>query len=291
MKSSALLLAAWMVLGAACASRRPAVTPVTGVNAGSIPELTNRDFIFAVFRYLYRWHSDTATWLPTTEAEQIEIRVRLIHVETDANDRSRFAELWLPGAGLMVDLKQADHEVPERKLVLKDDGFKVRSVHRIDAHPAPPANWTVLRLPSKEVIAHLFQTRQERLFPDGAFVNRLRDTLADYLRRHHEQELMAGAQTYYAAPMSPVSNELWLYWENQRTALRFAADGDLANPRIWEQAAMHLRLVNLDGNVTQSPEEALWAGRPVSREWAGRLLYNCVVLGRKFTLSASPDTR
>jgi len=284
MKSSSLLLAVWMVLGAGCASNRSGIAPAAQEGPGTVSELANRDFLFAVLRYLYRWHSDAATWTSAAGAGEIEIRVRPIQVETDEADRSRFAELWLPAAGLMLDLKQADHEVPERKIVLKDGGFKIRAVHRIDTQSVSPDGWTVLRLPSKEVIAHLSETSRERLFPDAAFENRLRDALADYLRQHHERELMAGAQTFYASPISPVSNELWIYWENQRTAVRFAADGDLANPRTWDQVAMHLRLIRLDEAVALSPDELPGAGRAVTRDWAGRLLYNCVVLGRVFTL-------
>jgi len=55
--------------------------------------------------------------------------------------------------------------------------------------------------------------------------------------------------------------------------------------------ALHLRLVSLDENVTAAPDQTAGGGRLVSRDWAGRLLYNCVVLGRRFTIPAAPGVR
>jgi len=185
---------------------------------------------------------------------------------------------------MLLDLKEADHSVPERKLVLKDDSFKVRVVHRIDASHVPHSGWTKLRFAGQSVETYLFQNRNRQIFPDRAFDSRIRVALAGYLREHHKQELTRGIQTFYAAPISRVCNELWIYWENRRTALHVAADGDLADPRIWEQLPLHLREVVLERGPTVMPEAIPGRERSVSREWAGRLLYNSIVLGRIFTL-------
>lgn len=106
----------------------------------------------------------------------------------------------------------------------------------------------------------------------------------DYLHEQRVHELTEGVQTFYAAPISPVCNELWIFWENQHVALRFSADGDLDDPQLWDQEAFNLREVNLEQNVAVSRDEVPNGGRFISRDRAGRLLYNCVVLGRKFTL-------
>jgi hypothetical protein len=288
MKLRCLPLAALLVFCAGCASDPPANSSTLRATSATAPELTQPEFLYAVLRYLDRWHLDAATFTRLNNDGQVEIWVRSIEVPTDEGDRSRFAELWLPGARTLVELKQADHDVPERKLAIKDDSFKVRAVHRLNAGPVSPNGWKVRRLRSEEVFAHLFQTQHERLFPDATLENRLRQALAAYLRQHHEKELLTGQQTFYAAPVSPVCGELWIYWEDQRMALRFAAEGDLANPRIWEEVALHVRAISLDERVTLSPEAATSPGGFISRDWAGRLLYNCIILGRKFTL---PPTR
>lgn len=284
MRTLLLPLAALLVAGAGCASNKPVTSaPVAAVREVP-PELTNPDFIYAVLRHLYRWHFNGATFVQPDRAGQIEVWVRSVNVKADEGDRSRFAEMWLPGAGLLVDLKQADDEVSERKLVVKDSGFKVRAVEHPGSVPQTAASWRVLRFPAKDVEAHLFQTRQERLFPDAAMESRLEKALADYLSLEHEHEMTNATQTFYVAPISPVSNELWVFWENRHLALHFTADGDLADARLWEQIQLNLRVVSLEQNVAVSRDEMPDGGRFVSRDWAGRLVYNCVVLGRKFTL-------
>ncbi|MFO1477171.1 MAG: hypothetical protein U1F98_11025 [Verrucomicrobiota bacterium] len=80
-----------------------------------------------------------------------------------------------------------------------------------------------------------------------------------------------------AAPPSPVSSRLWVYWDNRKTALCVPVDGDLEDSRSWDHLHFQVRLVPLGG----------WAGagtaRP-SRDWSARLLYNCLLLGRPIYL-------
>jgi|WetSurMetagenome_2_1015567.scaffolds.fasta_scaffold361797_1 hypothetical protein len=276
-----------LMASAGCVSSHPPHrTPLTQAPEAA-PELTRQDFLFAVLRYLYRWQLDAATFVRPDHRGVIEVWVRSLKVESDAGDRSRFAELWLPTAGLLVHLKQADHDVPERGLVLKDDGFKIRAVEQPAERPALTPGWTRVRLLAREVYAHLFLTRQERLFPDAAVESRMKSALATYLRKHHEPQWLEGPQTFYASPISPVSAERWVFWENQRMALRIQAEGGLDQPRVWEQLSLHLRMISLEDDITVSPEEAPDGRRLVSRDWAARFLYNCVVLGRKFSLSSA----
>jgi hypothetical protein len=286
MKLSRVVLALGVMLAAGCAVKHPPAGTADRDAAAPVAELINREFAFAVLSYLCRWHSDAATLVEGKEQREVEVWVRLVYTEVDDGDRSRFAELWLPSAGLLVDLKQAAYEAPERKLVLRDEGFKIRAVHWMHPRSVEERGWTVLRFPSVEVVEGLEQARNQRLFPDTDLERRLRDALSDYLRRYHEQEWRAGGQTFYTAPMSTVSNELWIYWENKRTAVRLAADGDLRDSRTWTQEVPHLRLVRLDRETSGLPGELGGGPKQISPEWAGRLLYNCVVLGRKFSLPA-----
>jgi len=249
-------------------------------------DLTKKEFIVEVLQYLYRWHSDTGQWGSSTN--EFDVWVKELNVRTDEGDRSRFAELWVPKLRLIVELKKADHDVPERKMVLKDKEFRVRSVHQLNKPSTPSSAWTIINLTSSEVDAQLARSRDERLFPDPAIEKRLQSALGDYLRRHHPNEMTTGSQTFHTAPMSLVSDELWIYWEDQRTAIRFAAEGDLGDPRIWDEMALHLRLIPLDASSGDAHARVLQSGHPVSREWVGRLLYNCIVLGRRFTMPFSP---
>ncbi|MEI6805111.1 MAG: hypothetical protein WCK49_01225 [Myxococcaceae bacterium] len=210
--------------------------------SASVPtELTQTDFISSVMRYVYLWSDSPES--------SDKIWVRLVKIKTDKGDHSQFAEMWLPAQKLLIDLKKADYQVPERNLTMKDNGFKIRLVKHLPKAPAPISGWKVLALPSKKNLT------QKHVFPDETAKIQLKKALGSYPDT---------GEACYIAPVSQVSNELWVFCESPKLALRFSTDVKLTDP-----LSVHAIDLNKEG---------------IPPEWAGRLLYNTVILGEKLDL-------
>ena len=93
-----------------------------------------------------------------------------------------------------------------------------------------------------------------------------------------------GPAVVHVAPLSPVSNDLWVYWENGHRIIRFSSDADLTEPIYWESAGVNVHVYDLHENVVVSLGEAPGSSKYVTRDWAARVLFNCIVLGQKVTL-------
>jgi hypothetical protein len=93
-----------------------------------------------------------------------------------------------------------------------------------------------------------------------------------------------GPAVVYLAPLSPVSNDLWVYWENGHRLIRFSSDADLTQKIYWIWRASTCTFTYLRENVVISLGEAPGSSKYVTRDWAARALFNCIALGQKVTL-------
>jgi hypothetical protein len=71
--------------------------------------------------------------------------------------------------------------------------------------------------------------------------------------------------------------------------IRFASDIDLANPTVWEHEELAVRTYDIDRQVVVSLDEAAGSNAFLTRGQVGRVLYNCMVLGRRIELQPLTD--
>jgi uncharacterized protein (DUF779 family) len=99
---------------------------------------------------------------------------------------------------------------------------------------------------------------------------------------------LVGEQVVYLAPLSPVGNDAWVFWENQKLLIRFTSDIDLSNPTVWEHEQMRVQVYNTYSQMVISLEEAAGSNRFMTRSQIGRALYNCIVLGQRVAVTPRP---
>jgi hypothetical protein len=138
----------------------------------------------------------------------------------------------------------------------------------------------------KEMRDYLFRTRNQRESPDPALIERLRVALREQAARESllSTNAPAGEQVVHLAPLSPVANEAWVFWEAGRKLFYFASDIDLANPAVWQHQTLMVRIFDLDEQVVVSHEEAPGSNRFLTRYQVSRALFNCIVLGNRITV-------
>jgi hypothetical protein len=246
------------------------------------PELSS-EYLSLVMRNLYRWHLDETALLAVDDTGELEFLMRFITPELDADDQSRYIELLIPQLSYAVTLKKADYRVPELDIQVQNADYRIIKTEKVDAMPEDLSGYTRTTLSKKDIMEYLFKMRSQRDYPDEALIERMRSALRDQYASQTNLNV-SGPQTVYIAPISRVSNNLWVYWENAGRIIRFSSDADLASKAFWAYEKLGVRMYDLKTDVVISMAEAAGSNAYVTRDWAARVLFNCVVFGQRATI-------
>jgi len=252
---------------------------VANEEAASSPVL-QKQFVLDVLRYLYRWHFDQSYVLEAGKPDTLEIWARPLHPQLDRGDRSEFAELWIPALNMRVELKRSDYTVPEMNLEIVDHSFKVKRVARQLQPPASRLNYQVGRYALSEVRDYLFATRTNRVVVSDNLRTAARKLMVEHLRKTHPAPFTED-QILYLAPISPICNDVWVLWESGRKIMLFTADTDLSNPGFAQFSQLRMQVIDLDKDVVASTKEVPGSNAFVTKDWVGRLFFNCILYGER----------
>jgi hypothetical protein len=252
-------------------------------------ELVQPAYLYEVARHLYRWYLDEAEVERVVQAKQFVFWVRRLDARLDPGDQSQLGEIVLPQLGISVKVKKADYLIEELQTAVKSRTFKITQVARVKIPAAAPGNYTVVTLDMQEMLDYLFRTRSQRDYPDAALLERMRQALRkELLREGVATNASVTEQIVHLSPLSPVANEVWVYWETGRKLLHFDSDIDLANPAVWQHETLMVHSYDLDQQVVLTHEEAPGSNRFLTRHQVGRALFNCMLLGQRVVVPSRP---
>ncbi len=251
------------------------------------PELLQQAALSEIVRHLYRWNWDEADIERAADLQEWVFWVRSVDPKRDPGDESLFAEVMLPQLGTDVRLKKADYKIEELKLDVKSRDFHIKNVSKIAMPSKPPKDCEVIKINTTEMKDYLFRTRLQPDYPDAQLLDRLRGALRKELEKEASTvtNAIVGEQIVFVAPLSPVGNDVWVFWENQKLLIRFLSDIDLANPAVWDHESMMVRVYDPYRQMVISLEEAAGSNGFMTRNQLGRALYNCIVLGQRVTVT------
>ena len=275
-----VLLAA--AAGAPAAVPAAAEVPTAAETAAAAPpaELLESSFLYEITRHLYRWYMDESDVEKQAGEPDFPFWVRRTDALLDAGDRSVIATILLPRMGIEVKVKKADYAIEELGLAVKSKGFRIVNVARVPVPAAPPSRVAVVAVAYAEMQDYLFRTRAQAEYPDEAMFERLRVALREHLGLDPNQR-EAGEQVVHVAPLSPVANELWVFWENKKLLMRFSSDVDLENPEMWKHQTLGIRTYDVLTQTVVALDEAAGSNAYLTRDQIGRALFNCVILGQR----------
>jgi hypothetical protein len=247
----------------------------------------DREYCYELLRYLYRWYLDDDLFFENPEirrATDVEFWIRELVVEADKEDRSRYLEVLLPIIETTIILKKADYRIPELGTAIQNLDYKIATVDRYQTLPAPESEYLKVTCPLDEVVAYLYRTRNQKRFPDDVVRGHLGDALRERMLKESPIEI-EGDQLFFLAPFSPVSNELWVFWENQRKIIRFTSDSDYGDAAIWQNRYVGVDIYDLDHDIVISHLEMPGSNAYITKDAVGRILFNCVVLGQRLLIT------
>ncbi len=271
-------------------NRNTAVSHPVAASATTLTQLQEKPFVFAVLEYLYRWHFDQSFVLEAGKEDTLEVWVRELHPRLDDGDRSGFAEMWIPALNMRVELKHSDYLIPEMNLAVVDRSFKVKRVVRQLRSPASRSRYEVSRYALSEVQDHLFGSRTNQMQMSDNLRVAARKLVFDYLNKAHPAPFTED-QILYVAPVSSVCNDLWAFWETDRKLMLFSADMDLANPGFEQLSQLRLEVIDLDKDVVASTKEVPGSNAFVTKDWVGRMFFNCILYGERIEKTAEEMNR
>lgn len=278
MKKIWLYLLTGAALTGGCVNRPPATTQPTAMEV---------EYMGEIVRHLYQWYMDETMLASADNSGAIEVWGRTLQPKRDAEDHSEFYEVLIPDLLYRVQMKKADYAIPELGLRVTNHNFKIVSAERLEVRPAIPRDAGQVIFPQQQILDYLFRTRNEKLFPSEALLDRMEEAVRAELPSVVSNARPI-AQTIYLAPISPVSNDLWLFWETQRMLIKFSSDADLQSETYWSNKKLGVRFYDLDKNVVVSLAEVIGSNAFVTRDWAARVLFNCMVHGKKIVLEPRP---
>ncbi len=272
------------------AQERPVQAPAAPAAAAAAPmaQMTSQPWLNEIVRHLYRWYIDERDIDAVVASGEIVFWTRPLTVKLDEGDRSRFGEVVLPQFSLVVKVKQADYAIPELDTTVRNADFRITDVARLDPPLARHEGATEIRANYQELRDELFKTRLQAAFPEGELLDRLRAAVRAELAKSlgtKAGDPPAAEQVVHLAPLSPIANEAWVFWETGRKLIRFASDIDLANPAVWEHEQLAVKLFDIDRKVVVSLDEVAGSNAFMTRDEAGRALFNCIVLGKRIELT------
>jgi hypothetical protein len=258
----------------------PARNDALADSAAALQPLLQKQFVLDVLQHVYRWHFDQSYLLEAGKLDTLEVWARRLNLRLDPEDHSEFAELWIPAANTRVELKRSDYKIPEMNLDVVDRSFKIKRVTHQLRSPVSRSNYQVEHYPLPEVRDHLFATRTNRVLMSDNLRTATRKLVADYLNKDHPAPFTED-QVLYVAPVSTVCNDLWVFWETGRKLMLFSADMDLSNLGFSQLSQLRLQVIDLDKDVVASMKEVPGSNAFVTKDWVGRIFFNCILYGER----------
>ncbi len=278
-----------VALSASCVSRTgaPASANPQGVSVGAqtVPaELMDTKYLYEIVRHVYRWALDENDVDDLAGIKDFPFWVKMVNQPLDEGDKSQIAEITMPLVGVKVRVKKPNYTIEEMSVAVTGRTYRITNVSKIDIPRKPDGKHRVINVSYAEMREYLFRTRAEATFPDEALRERLRVAVRTQLGVNPEGRF-PGRQIVHLAPLSPVANEVWIYWENSRLLIRFASDIDLVDPAVWKHETLMVKTWDVLNQVVVSLDESAGSNAFMTRDQIGRALYNCLVLGQRLEVT------
>ncbi len=274
----------WAAVFLFCSCRSPGrVAPAPAVD----PVLMDEDYLREVVRHLYRWYMDEVDVEKEAERDHFVFWLRELNPELDPGDLSRFGEIVIPELDIHVTVKKADYPIEHSERRVKSDLYKIVNVARYPEPRDRPAEYREVRMSYSALREHLFDTRSDVRYPDDELLKLMREAVHEELEDEYPllpEPEDSFSRTVHISALSPVANEVWVFWEAGRLLLHFSSDLDLEHPETWEDDLPAVRAYEIDEQTVVSLHEAAGSNAYLTRDQVGRALYNCVILGRRLEL-------
>ncbi|MDC0948862.1 hypothetical protein OAS86_05935 [Gammaproteobacteria bacterium] len=244
-----------------------------------IADLAKPDYYVEVLRHLYRWYLDGAAVAGLIDGGEETLFVEELHPTLDEGDRSQFARLTFASLGIAARVKRSDYEIPELEFTVHSEQFKIIDVEYLPPDSSPAEQGIRVRFNMDDVTEQLSLPESELRYPNDALLMRMGDAVKRQFGPIAEDT--SEVPVFHVSPLSPVIDELWVFVEQRRELYHFSADAGVDAEGLWDAHHITTRRFDLDEQVIVTQSERPGSNAFVTRDFVGRALYNCIVLGKR----------
>jgi hypothetical protein len=194
--------------------------------------------------------------------------------------------MWVPAAQIQLRLKLADYSVPELNRQVRSPGVRIVRATPLATAPGSREDYTVITLDRQKIGTYLKDVRNRSQVPAPALRQRLLAAMRETVKLHPPADPTV-PQVFFLSTVSPVSGDLWILWVNEKTAIRFGGELGADEPDLLSLLPLHTQLFDLKTKVVASLLETEGSTGFITKDWTGRILYQCLVLGER--VEVPPD--
>ncbi len=249
--------------------------------AGEYAELLTMESISEVMRHLYRWYLDDSDFEGVFQLKTVDYHVAPLNLSLDPGDKSRYADVIIPSIGALVRMKKTNYRIEELDISVISNRFKIVNVEKIEKDHTISDTALKAGFSLTEMLEHLLHTRYQKDPPDEVLSARHSQAVSEEIKGMKEEIPSNGDLTVFVSPLSPVANEIWVFWQDANLLIRWASDIELDNEAVWQHEQLAVKLIDIEEQVVLSLTQVPGSNAFMSRDQIGRILYNCVILGEK----------
>ncbi len=240
----------------------------------------NADYLRGVIEYVYFWHLDPANFFEQDQDTNIEILVKESSYSKDLNNKSTRYELIIPDLNLGIDLINANYKIQELDLLITNSSFKVVAVNPDFREPVTNEEFKVRLLSEGDMMKRLFQNRYKPAVLSGEVKTNIYNSLVKLSKLELGHPLIK-EHIFYVGPLSDYSNDIWIFWETERKLVKFSSASDYTSKAYWQLLPIFVKMYDLDTDVVVSLSEVSGSNAYITKSFAGRIMFNCIVNGKK----------
>ncbi len=199
------------------------------------------------------------------------------------DNKSTRYELIIPDLNLGIDLVKANYKIQELDLQITNSSFKVVAVNPDFSEPVTNKEFKVRILSEANVMKQLFQSRYRPAVLSGYVKTNIYNSLVKLSKLELGHPLKK-EHIFYVGPISDYSNDIWIFWEAERKLVKFSSASDYTSKAYWQLLPIFVKIYDLDSDVVVSLSEVSGSNAYITKSFAGRIMFNCIVDGKKIII-------
>ena len=134
------------------------------------------------------------------------------------------------------------------------------------------------------MMKHLFQNRYKPTVLSDDIKTNIYNSLVKLSKLELGPPLIK-EHIFYVGPLSDYSNDIWIFWETERKLVKFSSASDYTSKAYWQLLPIFVKIYDLDTDVVVSLSEVSGSNAYITKSFAGRIMFNCIVNGKKVIIN------
>ncbi len=245
----------------------------------------NHDFVMGLLNHLAYWHLADDDYFEDDPDTVVDVLFKPYNYLHDTNDLSSLYIASVPDLKITVLLKKALYHIEEFNTLISNDSYKIVAFRHEQNQSSSnaPVGFVRIDVPEQDVRTMLFEKRNQSCNPSPELLAKIETALRTIIT----QELPTNTvmdETFFIAPLSDYSNNILVFWITAGKMLQFSSDADYSSDLYWEMLPFNTEIFDMEGDVVTSLQETLGSNAYVTKNWVGRILYNCIIDGYKLVI-------